>query len=255
MSSFSTTVWSERERSMIERLPQVRLIAAQLHRRCPSQVLLEDLVSAGFIGLVEASKRFDPARNLKFKTLAEHRIRGAMLDYLRSFDPLPRAVRRFVRQREAVLAGLKGTASEEEIAAAMKIPIERYRRLSQMANSSNAEPQDRSARVGVVDPPAGYRLTLRREVSDALNRLPECERTIMLALGEGYSLREISRDLKVTPGRVSQLRQQALITLRIALGVTRRSRRQVCSGQLDYVRVPFSSPLLSRMPHQLELFG
>ena len=230
MSSFSANVWHEREQSIIERLPQVRLLAAQLHRRCPSQVLLEDLVSAGTMGLVDASHRFDPTRNLKFKTLAEHRIRGAMLDYLRSFDPLPRAVRRFVRQREAVLAGLECSASEEEIAAAMEIPIERYRCLSQIANSPDVAPPDENARVPDVDPPAGYRLTLRREVSDALNRLPECERKIMLALGEGYSVREISRDLEVTPGRVSQLRQRALVTLRIALGVKTRSPRSVSSG-------------------------
>ena len=76
MSSFSTSTWYERERSIIERLPQVRVIATQIHRRCPSHVLLEDLVSAGIMGLLEASNRFDPARKLKFKTLAEHRIRG-----------------------------------------------------------------------------------------------------------------------------------------------------------------------------------
>lgn len=230
MSSFSTSNWCEREQSIIERLPQVRLIAAQIHRRCPSQVLFEDLVSAGIMGLVQASNRFDPARNLKFKTLAEHRIRGAMLDYLRSIDPLPRAVRRFVRQREAVLADIYGTPSEEEIAVAMQIPIERYRRLSRIANSPDAEPRDRSARTADANPPAAYTLTLRREVSDALDRLPERERKIMLALGEGHSVREISRDLKVTPGRVSQLRQQALVTLRIALGVRRHSQRNVSSG-------------------------
>lgn len=64
MSSLSTTVWCERERSIIERLSQVRLIAAKIHHRCPSQVLLEDLVSAGIMGLVQASNRFDPTRNL-----------------------------------------------------------------------------------------------------------------------------------------------------------------------------------------------
>jgi len=216
-------------RSIIERLPQVRLIAAQIHRRCPSQVLLEDLVSAGIMGLVQASNRFDPTRNLKFKTLAEHRIRGAMLDYLRNVDPLPRAVRRFVRQREAILPRLQSNASEDEIAAAMGIPIQRYRRLSQMARSTDPEQRDASARLA-DSTPAAYTLTLRREVSDAIDRLPERERRVMLALREGHSVREISRDLEVTPGRVSQLQQQALITLRIALGVTRHSPRNLPSA-------------------------
>jgi hypothetical protein len=76
----------------------------------------------------------------------------------------------------------------------------------------------RLARTIAPDPPAAYSLTLRREVNDAVDRLPQCERRVILALGEGHSLREISRDLKVTPGRVSQLQQQALMMLRIALG-------------------------------------
>lgn len=148
------------------------------------------------MGLVEASNRFDPARNLKFKTLAEHRIRGAMLDHLRSINPLPRAVRRFVRQREAVVPRLNVTTSEDEVAAARGIPIQRYRLLSQIARSSDARQRDGSARVAYSSPPAAYTLTLRREVSDAINRLPECERDVILALGEGHSVREISRDLR-----------------------------------------------------------
>lgn len=229
MSSFSTTVWYEREQSILERLPQVRLIAAQIHRRCPSQVLLEDLVSAGMVGLIEASNRFDAARNLQFKTLAEHRIRGAMLDYLRSIDPLPRAVRRFVRQREAVLANLTPSASEEDIAVAMDIPIEHYRRLSQIADASDAEQPDGSARVAHADSPAAYTLTLRREVMDAVDKLPERERRIMLAFGEGQSVREIARDLKIPPGRLSQIRRQALMALRVALGVS-EGQRDLSSG-------------------------
>jgi len=229
MSSFSTT-WCEREQSIIDRLPQVRLIAVHIHRRCPSQVLLEDLISAGVMGLVEASYRFDPARNLKFKTLAEHRIRGAMLDYLRSVDPLPRPVRQFVRQREAILRCLKVNVSEDDVAAAMGITIERYRRLSQIINSSEAGQHGGSARIADADPPDAYTLTLRRELNDALGRLPKREQKIMLALGEGRSVRDIARDLKVTPGRISQLRQQALMTLRIALGVSRDSQANVSSG-------------------------
>ena len=119
-----------------------------------SHLLLEDLLSADMMGLVQAPNRFDPARNLKFKTLAEHRIRGAMLDYLRSVDPQPRALRRFVRQREAVMPRLKATASEDEVPAAMGVPIERYHRLSQIARSSDAEQRDGSARRADSSPPA-----------------------------------------------------------------------------------------------------
>ena len=113
MSSSSVLESREREQSILDRLPQVRLLAQKLHRRCPTNVLLEDLVSAGVTGLVEAADRFDGSRNIQFKTLAEHRIRGAMLDYLRSLDPLPRSVRRFVKDRDAVIAQWKQDTGDD----------------------------------------------------------------------------------------------------------------------------------------------
>jgi RNA polymerase sigma factor FliA len=91
---------SLREELILSHMPQVKLLAQRLHRCCP-HVELEDLISAGTIGLIQAVDRFDPARNLKLKTLAEHRISGALLDYLRHIDPLPRDVRRFQKQRDA----------------------------------------------------------------------------------------------------------------------------------------------------------
>jgi RNA polymerase sigma factor (sigma-70 family) len=93
---------SLREELILSHMPQVKLLAQRLHRRC-TQVELDDLISAGTIGLIQAVDRFDPKRNLKLKTLAEHRIRGALLDYLRQIDPLPRTVRRFQKQRDAVI--------------------------------------------------------------------------------------------------------------------------------------------------------
>jgi RNA polymerase sigma factor FliA len=77
---------SIREKLILSHTPQVQLVARRLHRRCP-QVELEDLISAGTIGLIQAVDRFNPSRHLKLKTLAEHRINGAFLDYLRHIDP------------------------------------------------------------------------------------------------------------------------------------------------------------------------
>ena len=73
---------TNRDQIILDHLPQVELLARRLHRRCP-QVELDDLISAGTVGLIQAVDRFDPSRNLKLKTLAEHRISGALLDYLR----------------------------------------------------------------------------------------------------------------------------------------------------------------------------
>lgn len=232
MSSFSAFVSSEREQYILDRLPQVRLVAARIHRRCPSNVLLEDLVSAGVTGLIEASNRFDPGRNLKFKTLAEHRIRGAILDYLRSIDPLPRAVRRFMRERETVLARFKTAPSEAEVAAAMDVSIDSYRSISQSARSGDLKQLDERAPVADSGFPTAYTVTLWREVSDALESLPECERAVILCLRAGQSPREISHHLNLTPFRISQIKQHALTKLRIILGVPPQSRLKLKPGKV-----------------------
>jgi RNA polymerase sigma factor for flagellar operon FliA len=95
---------TNRDQIILDHLPQVELLARRLHRRCP-QVELDDLISAGTVGLIQAVDRFDSSRNLKLKTLAEHRINGALLDYLRKVDPLPRTVRHFQKRRDSILAG------------------------------------------------------------------------------------------------------------------------------------------------------
>ena len=85
----------KREKLILEHLPQVRLIARRIHERLPKSVSLDDLVSVGIIGLISAIDRFDPSRNVKLKTYAEYKIRGAIMDSLRGLDWAPR------QQREA----------------------------------------------------------------------------------------------------------------------------------------------------------
>jgi RNA polymerase sigma factor for flagellar operon FliA len=129
---------SNREELILTHMTQVELLARRLHRRCP-QVELDDLISAGTIGLIQALDRFDPSRNLKLKTLAEHRICGALLDYLRRIDPLPRSVRRFQKQRDAVIAQLTTAGeipSQEQIADALGVPTQKYVRLLLMIYAS-----------------------------------------------------------------------------------------------------------------------
>lgn len=123
---------SRRESLILDHLPQVELLARRLHRRCP-QVELDDLIQAGTIGLIQAVDRYDESRGYLLKTIAEHRIRGALLDYLRQVDPLPRSIRRFQKQRDAAIAELasKGlNPSPDEIAAVVGVPIKKYLRLS-----------------------------------------------------------------------------------------------------------------------------
>jgi RNA polymerase sigma factor for flagellar operon FliA len=129
---------SYREELILSHIPQVQLLARRLHRRCP-QVELDDLISTGTIGLIRAIDRFDPKRNLKLKTLAEHRIRGAMLDYLRHIDPLPRSVRRFKKQRDLLIAQFSTAGevpSEARIAQALGVSSRKYAMLSRMIAAS-----------------------------------------------------------------------------------------------------------------------
>src|SRR5437016_7576238 len=118
---------AERERLILEHLPQVRLIARRIHDRLPESVSLEDLVSTGIVGLISAIDRFDSSHNVKLKTYAEYKIRGAILDSLRGLDWAPRQQRKRSKQIEAAMVAvehrLHRTASEEEIAAELGLSL------------------------------------------------------------------------------------------------------------------------------------
>src|ERR1051326_2981109 len=120
----------ERERLILEHLPQVRLIARRIQERLPDNISLEDLVSTGVIGLISAIDNFDPSHNVKLKTYAEYKIRGAILDSLRGLDWAPRQKRRKAKQIEAAIASveqkLHRMPTEEEIAEQLKVSIEEY---------------------------------------------------------------------------------------------------------------------------------
>ena len=125
---------SLRDELILSHMPQVELLARRLHRRCP-QVELDDLISVGTIGLIHATDRYDESKGWLLKTLAEHRIRGAMLDNLRQIDPLPRTVRRFQKQRDVVIAQMAAAGeapSHERLAQALGVSPQKYAALSRM---------------------------------------------------------------------------------------------------------------------------
>src|SRR5438552_9213214 len=109
----------ERERLILEHLPQVRLIARRIHERLPESVNLDDLVSTGTIGLIAAIDRFDSSHNVKLKTYAEYKIRGAILDSLRGLDWAPRQQRKRAKQIETAISAVEQrfhrTPNEEEM--------------------------------------------------------------------------------------------------------------------------------------------
>src|ERR1700675_3584349 len=120
----------ERERLILEHLPQVRLIARRIHERLPESVNLDDLMSTGTLGLIAAIDRFDPRHNVKLKTYAEYKIRGAILDSLRGLDWAPRQQRKRSKMIEAAISSaeqqLHRTPSEDEIATQLHLTLDEY---------------------------------------------------------------------------------------------------------------------------------
>src|SRR5882762_5602844 len=119
-----------REQLILEHLPQVKLIARRIHERLPVSVSLDDLISTGVLGLIAAIDRYDASHDVKLKTYAEYKIRGAILDNLRGLDWAPRQQRRRSKQIEAAISAaeqrLKRCPSEEEIARELGLSLEEY---------------------------------------------------------------------------------------------------------------------------------
>jgi RNA polymerase sigma factor for flagellar operon FliA len=230
MSAAAMPALINREQVILNHLPQVKIIASKFHRCCPSEVLLEDLVSAGVVGLLDAYSRFDSRRNLRFKTFAEHRIRGAIIDYLRQLDPLPRSVRRFQKDREAAISRIsqrhQRRAAEQDITAELGVSVELYRKFAAMADATTisldaATPHD-SHLHDIADPDTLYHpecAILTHAVEAAIRDLPGPERAVVTAIRNGDSHRAIAESLHVTDGRVSQIKRRALGYLRARLGV------------------------------------
>ncbi len=132
------TTGLDREQTILLHMPQVELLARRVQQRCPA-LELDDLISAGVIGLIHAVDRFDQARGLKLKTFAEHRIRGALLDYLRQLDPVPRRIRRFQKQRDQLIAALAQQGQSTDtgaLARALGLSPKRYAEYSAALTAS-----------------------------------------------------------------------------------------------------------------------
>jgi len=225
-----------RERLILEHLPQVRLIARRIHDRLPESVSLDDLISTGIVGLISAIDRYDPNLNVKLKTYAEYKIRGAILDSLRGLDWAPRQQRKRSKQIEAAIASaerkLKRAPSEEEIAAELRITIDEYYEWlidvrainlgSFEYGSGDEEGRDLLRYISDDEEQWPSRLLERSElqkvVASAIENMPRVERTVItLYYYEELTLREISRVLNLHESRISQLKSQAVLRLRTVL--------------------------------------
>ncbi len=224
-----------REQLLAKHLPLVHHIARKVLAALPGQAGLGDLVSAGTLGLINAIDSFDEARGLAFSTYAAPRIRGAILDDLRRWDPAPRSVRRKLRQinraRDALTGALEREPDAHETAVALGIDVETLYRWQTSAANAIQVPLDApidSSRQRSASPAelltgaAGEEIegdvAHEEEVEammEALQRLGERDRLVLtLYYFEELKLAEIAQVLNLTESRISQIRGKALRALR-----------------------------------------
>ena len=225
----------EREQLILDHLPQVRLIARRIQERLPKNICLEDLISTGVLGLISAIDNFDPSHNVKLKTYAEYKIRGAILDSLRGLDWAPRQKRRRTKQIEAAITAaeqkLKRAPSEEEISAELAIPLEEYHTwLVEISGLNIASLEYGGAEQGrdllryLPDPEEKLPSALLEQselehlLARAIDQIPQIEQTILsLYYHEEMTLREIAQIVGLHESRISQLKSQAVLRLRSLL--------------------------------------
>ena len=234
----SATSATDADELVMQELPQVYYIAARIRERLPQHVEMEDLVSAGVVGLLEATRSFDGSKNVQFKTFAKFRIRGAILDSLRETDWGSRYMRRRGREIADVTARLEARLGrhpvESEIAKEMHLEPEHLRRLIaqldslQIAGQKVAVSNDRSESLDLIesapnlDDPDPFEICLEGEMkahlAEAISKLSEREQLILsLYYREELTMKEISKVVGVALSRVSQIRQETMVKLKAHL--------------------------------------
>jgi RNA polymerase sigma factor for flagellar operon FliA len=226
----------ERNKMVEENLPLVRYVASRIAGRLPSHVEIDDLINSGVIGLIDAVEKFDPGRKIKFKTYAEFRIKGAILDELRALDWVPRSTRQKASRIERAFSELEQNlgrvASDHEVVEFLGIDFETYHQLLMEArgislvsldelHSDNEDENERNlldflANPDYVDPAETLNLDqVYRIVGESIELLPEKERLVIsLYYHDELTMKEIGEILGITESRVSQIHTKAILRLR-----------------------------------------
>ncbi|MCK9374718.1 MAG: FliA/WhiG family RNA polymerase sigma factor [Syntrophobacterales bacterium] len=227
------------ERMVLQYAPLIKYIASRLALRLPSHISLEDLISSGIIGLIDAVQKFDPTKNINFKTYAEFRIKGAMLDELRSLDWIPRSVRKkthFIERAYAQLQGSLGRPAEaEEVANFLNLGLEEFYQLLDETKTVSLVAleeggggpggsarfmeqelletlQDDNARDSFL---SVHFAELQEIMVQAIQALPDKEKLLIsLYYYEELTMKEIGQIMGYTESRISQLHTQAVYRLR-----------------------------------------
>jgi RNA polymerase sigma factor for flagellar operon FliA len=228
---------SLKEQIVLEHTPLIRYIVNRIAVRLPSHIDLDDLHNTGVIGLMDAIEKYDPEKNCKFKTYAEFRIKGAILDQLRSLDWVPRSVRQKSRKLERaygeVEQRLGRQATEDEVADSLGLQIEKFHELLNQVRgislvnleeirNGNGESDRTGGYADVVEdvnsenPLASLKVSEnKRVISDTITTLPEKERLVVsFYYFEDLNMKEIGSILGITESRVCQIHTKAMLRLR-----------------------------------------
>ncbi|MFH1019957.1 MAG: FliA/WhiG family RNA polymerase sigma factor [Pseudomonadota bacterium] len=221
--------------------PLIKYIAARLAARLPAQVSLDDLISCGIIGLIDAINKFDVSKNVQFKTYAEFRVKGAMLDELRALDWVPRSVRRKTTDLEKAYADIEKQtgrpATDEEVAKTMGLALDDFYKLldetksvtfmdieflRQKSTEANDPTLAETFAMDDRDPFTAINLSQIRElIAKAISDLPEKEKlTVSLYYQDELTMKEIGEVLGYTESRISQMHSKAMFRLRTKLKKT-----------------------------------
>jgi RNA polymerase sigma factor for flagellar operon FliA len=229
-----------RERLVLAYSPLVKFVAGRMSSGLPAHIEEADLISYGLLGLIGAIERFEPEREIKFETFAVARIKGSIIDELRSLDWVPRSVRAKAREIEAAHSKLERelgrTPTDEEVAKALDMSMDDFQEsLIQISNSSlvaldelwavsdasgdQVSLLDTMRDPSAVDPARELGVSeLKDRLAHAISRLPEREKLVVaLYYYENLTLREIGEVLGVTESRVSQLHTKAVLRLKARL--------------------------------------
>jgi len=224
----------KRKAFILEYAPLIKYIANRLAIRLPPHIDINDIINSGVLGLMDALDKYDEAKGVKFKTYAEFRIRGAILDNLRSMDWVPRSIRKTVSLLEKTFVELEKKynrpPTDDEVAGALKLSTDKYYEIISQASgisllSLEMISSHEDARLRLIDcltdeeiknPLTAIKIDeIRVIVTDAINMLPENEKkVIMFYYYDDITMKGISKILKLTESRVSQIHTKAIMRLR-----------------------------------------
>jgi len=236
VSDAADSVAADREQMLLEHLPTVRYLARRIHERLPQHVELDDLISAGVVGLIDAFSKFDHTKQVQFKSYAQFRIRGAILDSLRTLDWSPRELRRKGRAVEEAIRSvthkLGRVPAEQEIAREMDLELGAYQQLLgelkgleigslHMERTEDSGDEELAYIPGSPDEDPLFRCLqgeMKQRLIDAIDELPEKERMVLtLYYYEELTMKEIALTLGVVESRISQIHSSAVVRLRTSL--------------------------------------